>query len=125
MPNLHAIGESLQAAMIPAANEHLIQLKRGAEVSDVFSASSPPIGHSLLVNDASLALSEHDRVFFWEKSLTGQFGLPRIKDIIIDQSDGSEWRVVPTDSNDAWQWHGQTRTMVQVFAKQDSPSNVC
>jgi hypothetical protein len=122
MPNLHSAGEKLQAAAIPAILEHVVALKRGAEVSADFSASSPPINHNILFAEQGLMISEHSRVFFWEVTETATLGLPKMKDIVIDRSDDSEWRIVPTASEDAWQWVGQNRTMVQVFTKQDSPN---
>lgn len=120
MTNLHSAGEALGAFVIAGATAHSVQLDRGGVVSDVFAAASGPIGTPVLFAETGVVISQSERVFFWKATLTGALGLPVVGDIVIDQSDGSRWRILPTPTDDAWQWHGQLRTMVQVFTKQDT-----
>ena len=102
-----------------------MKIQRGVDVSQEFMASSPPIGHDLLTQ-VGLELSEHDRVLFWETELVlmdsgGQWGLPKRGDILIDQSDNSEWKVIPQgNGSEAWKYHGQDKTAVMVVVKRDN-----
>ena len=112
--NLYQYGEQLDNVLRPDTSAHEVTLTRDTVTSEVFSASSPPIGHVLLT-ETGLELTQHERYFFWQTIATPELGLPKQGDIVTDQADGSKWKVLPLQTGEAaWRWHGQLRTMIQV-----------
>lgn len=124
MVNIHSAGETLASAVTAGVTTHTVKLVRDTE-SVEFAASSGPIGTPVLLAEQGLIVSQSDRVFFWNVTAPGDFGMPRIGDVVVDVSDDSRWRILPTASDNGWQWHGQGRTMVQVFTKQEQVVRSC
>ena len=116
--NLHALGEKLLGSMRSAGAAHSVSLKRGSTQVGPFAAASPPIGHEL-ITETGIDISDQNRDFYFEASVTGVLGAPRIGDVIVDHADNSKWRILPQNNDYAWNWHGQFRSAYKVTTKQD------
>ena len=118
--NIHSIGMALQNAMRPEIACHQITFLIHGEESEVITASSPPIGHEEFT-ETGLVLATHDRVFYIDRCELEKIEegfLPCIGQKVIDQSDGSRWKILPQDEH-AWRYHGQNRTAIQIKTEQD------
>lgn len=121
--NIHSIGMSVTNLMRGeiAGVSGGISIKRKEEATETivgpFDASSPPINQVMLTD--LVDLHEGERVFFFDKVLTGSLGEPKRGDIIIDHSDSSEWKILPFDSQSYWKPHGQDKTAYKVMTKQN------
>ena len=92
------------------------RIRRGTTTTDPIEGSSPPPGHEFLLAGETITLSQHDRVFFYEATLS-PLGEPQLIDVFIDQTDLSEWQVVNDPGGNAWNYHGSDRSAYRVFTK--------
>ena len=115
--NLHSLGEKLTSAMRVGV-AHSVSVRRNGVQVGPFIASSPPIGHEL-ITDTGMDISDQNRDFYFDAINMAQLGYPKIGDIVIDNKDNSEWRVLPQNEDYAWRWHGQMRNAYHVITKQD------
>lgn len=119
--NIHSdFGMALTNALRGEIAGHSISLKRKSNLVSTtvgpFDASSPNVEQMMLTDLADI--QEAERIFYFERSLTGSLGEPKRGDIVIDHIDGSEWKLLPFDSKSYWQPHGQDRSAYKVMTKQ-------
>lgn len=112
LTNIFSFGEKA-ITQLRAVMSFTVKIERAGVVQPgTFLASSPPIGHALLAN-VGIELTQHERFWFWDRGSGGIQDSPQAGDYLIDQSDGSRWRILPQDDGTAsWRFHGQMRNMI-------------
>lgn len=118
--NIHSIGMALTEAMRPEIANHFIRIETAtATTVEPISASSAPIGQEFL-SETGLDWAHQNRAFFFKKADIASLNSdPQLDWVVIDQADGSRWRVIPDRDEYAWQPHGQLKTSYRVIAKRD------
>jgi len=116
--NLFSYGENALTQLRPVMSFSVVIERDGVpQANGPFNATSPPIGHALLA-EIGIELSQHERFWFWDMLHLDRApdffqDYPMAGDILIDQTDGSRWRILPQDDGTAsWRYHGQLRGMI-------------
>lgn len=126
--NIHSLGASLREQLREHISNHTVTIRYLdnlvlEETDPINGVSSAPIGQ-FLQRATGLDLATQFRTFFFPREVFAEppsgIGLPQLNWIIIDQADGTSWRIIADEDEYAWQYHGQLKTSIKVTTKAES-----